>query len=290
MQLLGLEPDIRAGVPNVAGGPIIEIARLSPVVPAARRDRADHADRRRSTTRCRTRRSRSSTRTSRCGTCRSSSTRCPARRRSRTLIDNTEWAQQAANPAAYAPFITRAGDHPVRARRPDRAEPDDARDHPGRRPRVDGRRCSATTSRSRRTRRCAQNPHTFLTNIDRAGRRRSRFAAQTADRDVLRQRRRDDDRPGRRGRLLRDADVDGPGGPRLLTLDGEGPALPGPSPSRARGACAPLGAWARLLAHPRGRVMNPNKALWEKGTSRASRRACGRAARRSSPDSASPRD
>lgn len=23
------------------------------------------------------------------------------------LIDNTEWAQQAANPAAYAPFITR---------------------------------------------------------------------------------------------------------------------------------------------------------------------------------------
>ena len=28
--LLGVEPDIRAGVPNVAGGPIIEIARLSP--------------------------------------------------------------------------------------------------------------------------------------------------------------------------------------------------------------------------------------------------------------------
>src|SRR5215218_3681764 len=29
-QLLGLEPDVRAGVPNVPGGPIIEIARLSP--------------------------------------------------------------------------------------------------------------------------------------------------------------------------------------------------------------------------------------------------------------------
>src|SRR5205085_12556093 len=27
-QLLGLEPDIRAGVPNVAGGSIIEVARL----------------------------------------------------------------------------------------------------------------------------------------------------------------------------------------------------------------------------------------------------------------------
>src|SRR4029450_336265 len=29
VQLLGLEPDIRAGVPNVPGGPVIEIARLS---------------------------------------------------------------------------------------------------------------------------------------------------------------------------------------------------------------------------------------------------------------------
>jgi Big-like domain-containing protein len=30
VQLLGLDPDIRAGVPNVPGGPIVEIARLSP--------------------------------------------------------------------------------------------------------------------------------------------------------------------------------------------------------------------------------------------------------------------
>jgi hypothetical protein len=30
VELLGLEPTIRAGVPNVAGGPIVEIARLSP--------------------------------------------------------------------------------------------------------------------------------------------------------------------------------------------------------------------------------------------------------------------
>src|SRR2546425_13138055 len=30
VQLLGLEPDVRAGVPNVPGGAIIEIARLSP--------------------------------------------------------------------------------------------------------------------------------------------------------------------------------------------------------------------------------------------------------------------
>jgi hypothetical protein len=29
--LLGVEPDIRAGVPNVPGGPVIEVARLSPV-------------------------------------------------------------------------------------------------------------------------------------------------------------------------------------------------------------------------------------------------------------------
>ena len=38
------------------------------------------------------------------------------------------------------------------------------------------------------------------------------------------------------------------------------------------------------------RPMNPNKALWEKGTSRASRRPCERAERLSSPESASPRD
>jgi hypothetical protein len=41
VELLGLESTIRAGVPNVAGGPIVEIARLSPAPPLV--GIADHA-------------------------------------------------------------------------------------------------------------------------------------------------------------------------------------------------------------------------------------------------------
>ncbi len=106
VQLLGLDRDIRAGVPNVPGGPIIEIARLSPAfrplvgislitrvpnlynaVPNATltsfnenmplRDLPPVID------------------------------TVPGASAIQTLIDNTEWAQQAANPAAYAPHIKR---------------------------------------------------------------------------------------------------------------------------------------------------------------------------------------
>ena len=105
-QLLGLEPDINAGVLNVPGGSIIEIARLSPsfrplvgislitrapslynAVPNAfftsfvenipLRDQPLLVD------------------------------TVPGASAIQALIDNTEWAQQAANPAAYAPLITR---------------------------------------------------------------------------------------------------------------------------------------------------------------------------------------
>jgi hypothetical protein len=105
-QLLGLEPDLRAGVPNVAGGPIIEIARLSPSfrslvgiqlitrTPSLYNNPAPDplltnfneniplrnlpavVD------------------------------NVPGASAIQELIDNAEWAQQAANPAAYAPFIT----------------------------------------------------------------------------------------------------------------------------------------------------------------------------------------
>jgi hypothetical protein len=105
VQLLGLEPDIRAGVPNVAGGPIIEIARLSPsfrglvgfalfsripsLYPVPNAGFNDFVE------------------------------NIPLRNLPpvldvtanqsaiQTVIDNTEWAQQSANPAAYAPFISR---------------------------------------------------------------------------------------------------------------------------------------------------------------------------------------
>ena len=105
--LLGLEPGIRAGVANVPGGPIVEIARLSPsfrglvglalltrepslynnLVPDAGLTNfneniplrnlplvVDTVDRASAI---------------------------------QTYIDRAEWAQQAANPAAYAPFVNR---------------------------------------------------------------------------------------------------------------------------------------------------------------------------------------
>jgi hypothetical protein len=104
VQLLGLEPDIRAGVPNVAGGSIIEVARLGgfrflvgfglltrspslyndPVLDLVSfheniplRNLGIETD------------------------------TVPGASAIQTVIDNTEWAQQSANPAAYAPFITR---------------------------------------------------------------------------------------------------------------------------------------------------------------------------------------
>jgi hypothetical protein len=106
VQLLGLEPDIHAGVPNVPGGPIIEIARLSPsfrplvgISLITRTPSLYNAVPNASLT--------------------SFDENIPLRNLPllvdtvpgafaiQALIDNTEWAQQAANPAAYAPFITR---------------------------------------------------------------------------------------------------------------------------------------------------------------------------------------
>jgi hypothetical protein len=104
-QLLGLEPDIRAGVPNVAGGPIIEVARLGVfrflvgIALASRipslynvppndaftnfnenmplRDLPIVTD------------------------------TVPGASAIQEVADRQEWAQQAGNPAAYAPHITR---------------------------------------------------------------------------------------------------------------------------------------------------------------------------------------
>ncbi len=163
-QLLGLEPLIRAGVPNVAGGPIIEIARLSPSfrplvgialitrVPSLYNVSPPN------------------------GTLTNFVENIPLRNLPLVVdavpgasaiqaqIDRTEWAQQAANPAAYAPYITK----PVifQFARGDMTVP------------------NPTTSAILRACRCAsratlyrndlafaanpatpKNPHTFLTNI-----------------------------------------------------------------------------------------------------------------------------
>jgi hypothetical protein len=104
---LGLEPDIRAGVPNVPGGPIIEIARLSPsfrpLVGIALITRTpslynatpnppfyttfiENMPLRNLPTVTDT---------------------VPGASAIQETLDRTEWAQQAANPAAYAPLLTR---------------------------------------------------------------------------------------------------------------------------------------------------------------------------------------
>jgi len=127
-QLLGLEPDIRAGVPNVPGGPIIEDRPPLAGVPATCRARADHADTvavqqpGAGPPRHQLQREHAAAQPAARGRHRS-----PARARSRNLIDQTEWAQQAGNPAAYAPYIT----HPVLFSSPGRQDcpqPDDVRD------------------------------------------------------------------------------------------------------------------------------------------------------------------
>jgi dienelactone hydrolase len=106
VQLLGLEPDIRAGVPNVPGGPIIEIARLSPNFrplvgiallfrsPSLYNNPAPDPFLTNFHENMPLRNQPIETDT------------VPGAGAIQTLIDNTEWAQQSANPAAYAPFIT----------------------------------------------------------------------------------------------------------------------------------------------------------------------------------------
>jgi Bacterial Ig-like domain len=111
-QLLGLEPDIRAGVPNVAGGSIIEVARLGGfrfLVGLALLGRTpslynavpniDPNDI-----------SNSFTNFNENMPLRNLPLvvdTVPGAEAIANLLDNTEWAQQAGNPAAYAPHITR---------------------------------------------------------------------------------------------------------------------------------------------------------------------------------------
>ena len=160
-QLLGLEPDIRAGVPNVAGGSIIEVARLGvfrplvglallartpslynapPVAPFTNfnenmplRNLPLVVD------------------------------TVPGAEAIANLIDNTEWAQQAGNPAAYAPDITR----PVifQFARGDQTVPNPTTSAILR---ACGCADRATLFRNDLTQPAfgtSKNPHTFLTNI-----------------------------------------------------------------------------------------------------------------------------
>jgi pimeloyl-ACP methyl ester carboxylesterase len=105
-QLLGLEPDLRAGVANVPGGPIIEIARLSPsfrfLVGSALKARTPSLYNNPAPDLLFT----------------NFNENIPLRNLPIVVdnvsgasaiqesLDRAEWAQQAGNPAAYAPLIT----------------------------------------------------------------------------------------------------------------------------------------------------------------------------------------
>src|SRR2546428_3771956 len=162
VQLLGLEPDIRAGVPNVPGGPIIEIARLSPsfrilvgfslltrspslynAVPNAGLDNFnENIPLRNLPTVIDT---------------------VPGASAIQTVIDNTEWAQQAANPAAYAPFITR----PViiQFARGDKTVPNPTATAILRAGHLAGRATLFRNDLAFPVFGTSKNPHTFLTNV-----------------------------------------------------------------------------------------------------------------------------
>jgi hypothetical protein len=103
-QLLGLEPDIRAGVLNVPGGPIIEIARLSPsfriLVGLSLLVRTPPLYNAIPNPGLNNFHENIPLRGQPPVTASSDETAI------QQLIDRTEWAQQAANPAAYSPYVS----------------------------------------------------------------------------------------------------------------------------------------------------------------------------------------
>jgi hypothetical protein len=166
-QLLGLERDIRAGVPNVPGGPIIEIARLSPsfrplvgIALITRTPSLYNAAPNASFT--------SFVENMPLRNLPTVTDTVPGASAIQESIDRTEWAQQAANPAAYAPYITR----PVlyQFARGDKTVP-----NPTTAAILRACGCAARATLFRNDLAYAlnplvgKNPHTFLTNIVGAG-------------------------------------------------------------------------------------------------------------------------
>jgi hypothetical protein len=163
-QLLGLEPDIRAGVTNVPGGPIVEIARLSPSfrplvgislitrMPSLYNVLPPNASLTNFDENMPLRNLPIVTDT------------VPGASAIQELIDRDEWAQQAGNPAAYAPYITR----PVLIQfaRGDKTVPNPTASAILR---ACGCRARATLFRNdlafAANPAVPKNPHTFLTNI-----------------------------------------------------------------------------------------------------------------------------
>jgi hypothetical protein len=106
VQLLGLEREIRAGVPNVPGGPIIEIARLSPsfrplvgISLISRVPSLYNAPPNPTFT--------SFVENKPLRNLPAVLDTVPGASAIQQFLDRSEWAQQAGNPAAYAPLISR---------------------------------------------------------------------------------------------------------------------------------------------------------------------------------------
>jgi dienelactone hydrolase len=167
VQLLGLEPDIRAGVPNVPGGPIIEIARLSPSfrplvgialitrTPSLYNNPAPNSP-----------------------FFTNFNENMPLRDQPlvmasadqiaiQNVIDDTEWAQQAANPAAYAPHISM----PVilQFARGDMTVPNPTTSAIIRAGDLQSRTTLFRNDLANHDFGTSKNPHTFLTNLAGAG-------------------------------------------------------------------------------------------------------------------------
>jgi dienelactone hydrolase len=162
VELLGLEPTIRAGVPNVPGGPIVEIARLSPsfrplvgialitrtpslynAVPNATLTNFDE--------------------------------NMPLRNLPLVVdtvagaapiqdyIDNSEWAQQAGNPEGWAPLIS--APVIIQFARGDQTVPNPTATRIIRAGNLASRTTLFRNDLAHATFNTSKNPHTFLTNL-----------------------------------------------------------------------------------------------------------------------------
>ena len=164
-QLLGLEPDIRAGVPNVAGGSIIEVARLGGfrilvgIALLTRTPPLYNAVPNPSFT--------SFNENMPLRNLPTVTDTVPGASAIQNLLDQTEWAQQSANPAAYAPFI----DAPVimQFARGDMTVPNPTTSAILRAGGLAGRATLFRNDLAHTDFGTSTNPHTFLTNIIGAG-------------------------------------------------------------------------------------------------------------------------
>jgi hypothetical protein len=162
VELLGLEPTIHAGVPNVPGGPIVEIARLSPsfrpLVGIALITRSPSLYNEPPN-----------------ATLTSFNENMPLRDQPLVVdtvpgasaiqdyIDNSEWAQQAGNPEGWAPLITK----PViiQFARGDQTVPNPTATRIIRAGNLASRTTLFRNDLAQPTFGTNKNPHTFLTNV-----------------------------------------------------------------------------------------------------------------------------